>query len=175
MTRLLLVAAVATCLGACSAAPIVSPTPNTTSLPSTTSPTNTAPVPSESSGGWTVAAQTIGNTGPDFCIWTASVGMTFTGDYAVTWNGSTVSFLPRDWVDWESYTAKLDGARFDATNPTFESGPTNGMCAHYRYASSLSGSFAPDNNSFTATETWSYTLDSGQVKTVTFSWVGTRR
>src|SRR5262245_6801075 len=170
MTRLvLLLATIAVWVGACSAAPILSPTPTTTSPP------NSAALPSASSGGWTVTAETIGNTGPDFCIWTAAVGMTFTGDYAVTWNGSTVSFLASDWVDWESYTAKLDGARFDATNPPFESGPSNGMCAHYLYASSLSGSFAPDNNSFTATETWSFTLDSGQVKTVTFSWVGTRR
>jgi hypothetical protein len=169
MTRLLLLGAVAACVCACSAAPILSPTPNTTAPP------NTPRVPSAPSAGWAVAVQTVGNTGPDFCIWTAAVGTTFTGDYTVTWNGSTVLFRPLDWVDWESYTAKVDGVRFDATNPPTEFGPSNGMCAHYLYASSLSGSFAPDNNSFTATETWSFTLDSGQVKTVTFSWVGIRR
>jgi hypothetical protein len=91
MTRLvLLLATVAVCVGACSAAPILSPTPNTTSPP------NPPPVPSASSAGWTVTSETIGNTGPAFCIWTAAVGMTFTGDYAVKWNGSTVSFLPSD-------------------------------------------------------------------------------
>ena len=169
MSRLMLVIVVAACLSACHSAPplvpTATPTPNTAS---------TQPTTSNASFGWKVAVTTMGNTGPDFCIWTPPVGSGSIGDYNVTWNGSTVSFVPRDWVDWETYTAKADGSTFTATNPPVESGPQNGMCAHYWQASSFSGTFAPDNSSFTATEKWTFTLDTG-VKTVTFSWAGTRQ
>jgi hypothetical protein len=47
------------------------------------------------------------------------------------------------------------------------------MCEHHLQATTLSGSFSPDRISFTATEKWLFTLDSGQVRTITFSWVGT--
>jgi hypothetical protein len=40
---------------------------------------------------------------------------------------------------------------------------------------SLSGSFSSDGNHFTATETESFTLEAGKVKTITFSWFGSRR
>ncbi len=168
-TRLLFFAAVAAFASACNSAPVVSPSASSTATP------NTSPVPSSSISGWKVVVQTIGNTGPDFCIFTARVGMTFTGDYTVTSNGTRVSLTPADPVDWESYTGMFDGMHFDATNLPVEFGPNMGMCAHYLQASRISGTFAPDNNSFTATETWSFTLDSGLLKTVTFSWVGTRR
>jgi len=134
----------------------------------------TAPTPPVPTFGWKVSVTTVGNTGPDFCIWTPPVGSGSIGDYNVTWNGSTVSFVPSDWIDWPTYTAKANGLTFTATNPPFESGPQNGDCAHYWQASSISGTFAPDKSSFTATETLTYTHDMG-VKTVTFSWAGTRQ
>ena len=50
------------------------------------------------------------------------------------------------------------------------------MCAHYLYAWKNSlGKLLAGGNQFTATQTDSYTLDSGEVKTTTFSWLGIRR
>ena len=122
---------------------------------------------------WDVTIQTTAVSGPAFCIWTPSVGATFRGDYTVTSSGSVVVFVPPDPIDWDSFTGTLDGRMFSATNPPWGSGA--GMCAHYVEAQTLSGSFSPDNNSFSAVETLSLTPDSGQVRTITFSWSGTRR
>src|ERR1043166_745979 len=144
--------------------------------PATPSPVN----PSTSTGGpsavgslWDVTVQTTAVSGPAFCIFTPSVGSTFRADYTVVSSGSAVSFSGPDPIDWDSFTGSLDGRTFSAKNPAVGSGV--GMCAHYLQASTLSGSFSLDNHSFTAVETLSYTLDSGQLRTITFSWSGTHR
>ena len=156
--RLLLIAGLAVSVSACGGSlQIVDPTPQTTS----------------SVDGWSVTIQTTAVTGPTFCIFTPNVGTVFQGDYGVAWDGDAVSFLPADPIDWDSFTAHLTGSQFAATNPPVGSG--RGMCTHYLQASDLVGSFSADMNSFTAIEHWYFTLDSGDVKTVTFSWSGARR
>jgi hypothetical protein len=99
--------------------------------------------------------------------------MTFSTVYELLRSRDSVSFIPPDPIDWDSFTARLNGANFTAANPTFDSG--RGMCAHYRQASGFSGSFSADGNYFSAVETTSFTLDSGEVKAITFSWFGSRR
>jgi len=116
--------------------------------------------------------ETTAVSGPPFCIFTPPVGAVFEATYWVERKGDIVNFTPPDPIDWDSFTAKINGLDFAATNPTV--GSAVGMCTHYLQGSSLSGSFAPDNNSFTAVEAWSFTLDSGEVKTVMFAWTGTR-
>ena len=165
MTRLLLFAvAIASC--ACGASSqVVAPTPNLTLMPGTT--------PTLSSSTWDVTIQTAAVKGPDFCIFTPSVGAVFRGTYQLAWYGNSVSFTPPEPIDWDSFTATLSGSNFAAANAAVDSG--SGMCAHYLQASNLTGSFSTDNNAFEAIENLTYTLDSGQVKTVTFSWSGRRR
>jgi len=166
--RLLLSASLAFPLAACGGSPqILTPTPQPvvtqTQPPSVTSTTTL---------GWIVSIQTTAVSGPAFCIVTPSVGNAGQEDYEVVRHGDTVSFVPQDPYDWDSFTATISGSTFTATNGPLDSGP---MCTHYRQSSTLTGAFSADNNSFTAVETWRFTLDSGDVKTVTFSWSGTRR
>jgi hypothetical protein len=125
------------------------------------------------SDSWDVSIRVAAVTGPDFCIWTPSVGTAFNGAYEVVRSGNSVSFIPYDPIGWPSFTAKMDGANFGVANEPFDSG--QGMCVHYLQATSFSGSFSTDGSHFTATQTDSFTLDSGQVKTVTFFWFGSRR
>jgi len=113
------------------------------------------------------------NTGPDFCLYTPAVGLVFETTYELRRSADAISFLHlEDPIDWSEYTATLNGAAFTGTT-TFGSG--GGMCAHYREVDSFSGGFTADGSHFTATEIWSLTPDSGQVKTVTFHWSGSRR
>lgn len=125
------------------------------------------------SDSWDVTIQVTAVTGPDFCIVTPSVGMAFSTIYEVRRSGGSVSFIHPDPLDWDTFTASLNGSNFTAAIPPIGSG--GGMCTHYLTAYSFSGSFSPDGNHFTATETQSFTLDSGQVKIITFSWSGSRR
>jgi hypothetical protein len=121
--------------------------------------------------GYNVTIQATAVTGPAFCMSTPKVGTVGQEGYSVLWEGGAVSFLPSDPVDWDSFTGHLDGSQFTATNPPVGSRG----CTHYLQASDLVGSFSADKNSFTAIEHWYFTLDSGEVKTVTFSWSGARR
>jgi len=141
--------------------------------PLTPTPIPAPATPTSSSEGWSVAIQTTANTGPAFCIFTPSVGAVFKGDYDLVWHGDSVSFVPPDPFDWSSFKATLAGLDFTATNPPVAS--IAGMCTHYLQASTLAGTFSADKTSFTAVENWYFTLDSGDVRTVTFSWSGTRR
>ena len=167
LTRLRLIVVLSGSVTACSgSAPIIAPTPTSIQRP-------TPPPTSPNSNLWRVTIQTTAVTGPSFCIVTPSVGSTFQGDYMVALSEDTVSFVPPDPIDWDTFMARLTGSRFTATNPPIESG--RGMCTHYLQASDLAGSFSPDTNSFTAIENWYFTLDSGEVKRVTFSWSGTRQ
>ena len=138
-------------------------------VPVTPVPFPSAPLPPAS--GWSVTIQTVADEGPDFCIHLPAVGSTFEGVYQLVEHGDTVRFIGPDPVDWGNYTAIRSGQAFTAAYPPAES--AHGMCTHYLQASALSGTFSADNKSFTATETWWFTLDSGQVKTIKFSWVGT--
>jgi hypothetical protein len=137
-------------------------------VPVTVMPVPSAPLPSGSA--WTVTIRTVADEGPDFCIYLPAVGSSFQGVYRLVEHGYTVTFVGPDPVDWSNYTAIRSGQAFTATYPALES--AKGMCTHYLQASALSGTFSADNRSFTATETWRFTLDSGQVKTITFSWFG---
>lgn len=169
MLRLLLLANVGLLAAACSGSPqIAAPTPKPT-------PTSTAPAPpvTSTSGSWIITLTTLSDTGPTFCIHQPSVGSTFSTDYQLVFGGDTVEFVPPDPIDWDSFTAKVDGLNFSGANPPVGSG--TGMCAHYLQASTIAGTFSPDHSSFTARVTWSFTLDSGEVETIAFSWTGTRR
>jgi|HubBroStandDraft_6_1064221.scaffolds.fasta_scaffold1244800_1 hypothetical protein len=168
MKSLLLTLTAVLLLSACSEGG--SPTPVTTTP--TPIPTPAPATPTSSSAGWSVTIQTTAVAGPAFCIFTPSVGAVFKGDYDLVWHGDSVSFTPPDPIDWDSFTATLTGSNFTATNPPVGSA---GMCTHYLQASTLAGNFSADKSSFTAVENWYFTLDSGEVKTVTFSWSGTRR
>ena len=129
--------------------------------------------PPEGTTTWDFVLQVTAVAGPDFCIWTPSVGTVFETTYVLQRNADSISFLhPQDPIDWSEYTATLDGANVSATI-TYASGA--GMCAHYLETNSFSGSFSADGSHLIATETWSFTLDSGQVKTVTFHWSGSRQ
>jgi hypothetical protein len=153
-------------------------------LPRASTPTPT-PTPTPPPGGgptyqptnpgtWSVTIQTLSDSGPSFCIHQPAIGSTFQSSYLLYWSDDTVMFVPPDPIDWDSFTAKVSGGlNFTGANPPTGSG--KGMCAHYVQASSITGSFAPDRKSFTATVTWSFTLDSGQTETITFSWAGTRQ
>lgn len=167
MPWVLLIVVLVTGVSACRGSdPIVAPTPNPAATPTLLPATRTV-------AGWTVTIQTTAVTGPTFCIFTPNVGTVFQGYYEVAWDDDAVSFVPPDPIDWDSFTAHLTGSQFAATNPPVGSGV--GMCTHYLQASDLVGRFSADRNAFTAVEHWYFTLDSGDVKTVTFSWAGTRR
>jgi len=142
-------------------------------LPPTPIPTPAPATPTSSSAGWSVTIQTTAATGPAFCIVTPSVGAVFKGDYVLVWYGDSVFFAPPDPFDWDSFTATLTGSHFTAMNPPVAW--FSGMCTHYLQASTLMGDFSADRSSFTAVENWYFTLDSGEVKTVTLFWSGTRR
>jgi len=164
--RLLPIAVFVTACCACGgSAPMVAPTSPPATTPNVPFVTRAAE--------WTVMIQTTAVTGPAFCIFTPSVGSVFQGEYEVAWDADTVSFLPPDPIDWDSFTGHLTGSDFAATNPPIGSG--GGMCTHYLQASDLVGSFAADQQTFKAIAHWYFTLDSGEVKTVTFLWSGTRR
>jgi len=155
----------------------VSPTqPKFVATPAPMQPPSATPTPTPTPASsevsqWDLTDQVVADAGPDFCIWTAKLGMVFHGTYTIRRTGNSLSFTPADIVDWESYTATLQGASFTASNPPIEETD----CAHYWQSSSLSGSFSPDGRRLTATEIWSFTPDSGQVKTVTFQWSAVRR
>jgi hypothetical protein len=169
MSRFILLGIVGLLAVACTGTPQVTaptPVPTTSAAPIPPAP---ASLPSDS---WNVTIQTLSDSGPSFCIYQPSVGSTFHGNYQLVWNGDTVMFVPPDPFDWDWFTAKVSGLNFAASTGPYGSG--SGMCAHYIQASTLSGSFSPDYSSFTATVRWSFTLDSGQIETITFSWVGTR-
>jgi hypothetical protein len=118
--------------------------------------TNTTPVLPQ--GTWSVTIQTLSDSGPSFCIHQPAIGSTFRANYALGWSDDTVMFVPPDPIDWNSFTAKVSGdLNFTGANPPTGSGM--GMCAHYVQASNITGSFSPDRKSFTATVTWSFTLD----------------
>lgn len=146
---------------------------NTISSPHLVQGTSATPTPAVAAqvSEWSVTDQAVGDSGPDFCIWTAKVGMVFHGSYTISRRGSSVSFTPADIVDWESYAATLQGTSFSASNPPL----AENDCAHYLQSSTLAGSFSPDGTHLTATETWSFRLDSGELKTVTFQWSGVRQ
>jgi len=122
-------------------------------------------------GVWDLTDEVVGDSGPDFCIYTAGVGMVFHGTYTIRRNGDSLSFVPEDFIDWNSYEATLQGTTFTASNPPL----AESDCAHYMQSSSLSGSLSADFTRLSATETWSYRLDSGQTKTLTFQWSAVRR
>jgi hypothetical protein len=139
------------------------PTLNQGAVPSTPSSVT-------SRSAWTVTVQAIADEGPDFCIHLPAVGSTGEVVYLLVESGDVIEFVPSDSLDSASYTATRNGRAFAATNKPVGSG--GGMCTHYLHASELSGTFSADDKSFTATETESFTLDSGQVKTITYSWLG---
>jgi hypothetical protein len=132
-----------------------------------------APAPPPTPNTWAVVIQVTSTSGPEFCIHLPTVGSTFSGDYQVGRRGDVVTFNGPDEIDWDSFVATLDGTSFTATNPPMSSGV--GMCTHYLQSQTVAGSFSSDWNSFSATETWFFTLDSGDVRTVTFAWTGTHR
>jgi streptogramin lyase len=127
----------------------------------------TSPTPSGGNS-WNLTVQVIAANGPGICLYRPSMGMVFHTTFELRRSGNSVSFVFEDPIDWESYTATVNGANFTATSPTVDSG--GGMCVHYKQTSSLSGSFSADGNHLTATEVWSLTLDSGEVVTTTFRW-----
>jgi hypothetical protein len=129
--------------------------------------------PSEGTSSWDVVLEVTANSGSGFCINTPGVGMTFETTYQIQRNGDSVSFLhPDDPIDWSVYTATLSGGNF-AVTLSYPSGA--GMCTRYNETDSFSGSFSADSRYFTATETWLFTPETGQAKTVTFLWSGTRQ
>lgn len=128
--------------------------------------------PAPRSSVWEVTIAVTAVSGPTFCIWTPSVGMTFSTEYVLLRSGDSVSFNPPDPIDWDSFEARLNGSSFTASTGPIDSG--GDYCAHFVQASTFSGSFSADGNHFTATETWSFALDSGEVKSVTFLWSGSR-
>ena len=118
MLRLLLLANVGLLAAACSGSPqIAAPTPKPT-------PTSTAPAPpvTSTSGSWIITLTTLSDTGPTFCIHQPSVGSTFSTDYQLVFGGDTVEFVPPDPIDWDSFTAKVDGLNFSGANPPVGSG-----------------------------------------------------
>jgi hypothetical protein len=134
-------------------------------------PATPTPAPEPGASLWELTDEVVGDSGPDFCIHTPKVGMTFQGTYTIFRQGNALSIVPEDIVDWNSYQATLQGSNFTASNPPL----AENDCAHYLQSSSLSGSFSADLTRLTATETWSFQLDSGQVKTLTFRWSAVRR
>jgi hypothetical protein len=130
------------------------------------------PAPPAVRSAWILTDEVIGASGPKICLYRPSVGMVFQTTFELQRSGNSVSFVFPDPIDWESYTATVNGANFTATNPTVGSG--TGMCIDYLQASSLSGSFSQDGNHLTATEVWSLTLYSGEVVTTTFRWTANR-
>ena len=122
---------------------------------------------------WDVVLQVTSVSGPDFCIHTPAAGDRFRTTYQLVRSGNTVSFLhPQDSIDWDTYETTLFGADFAATPPPFSPGPD--LCTSYIEADKFSGTFAADGRRFAATEVQSFTFDAGSIKTITFSWSGTR-
>jgi hypothetical protein len=138
------------------------------------SPGNAAPTPAaEVAGSWDVVIQTLSDTGPRFCIHQPSVGSRDRAVYTLSGQGDSIVLQPLNSIDEEIFNAKIDGLKFSGANAPVDSGTST--CAHYRYVSTIAGTFSPNHSSFTANVTWSFTLDSGEAETITFSWLGTRQ
>jgi hypothetical protein len=120
---------------------------------------------------WDVVLKVASVSGPEFCIYTPGVGQTYRTTYELVKSGDSVSFLhPQDPIDWDTFEARLTGANFAAT-----SGPVSQTdCTSYVQTDEFSGTFSADGRRFTATEILSFAFDKG-VKTVTFSWSGSRQ
>lgn len=156
---LALLAVAALCLHGCTDS---SPTePNSSS----SMPSNPTPAP-VAAGTWNLTA-TVSAASGSFCIHLPAVGSTSQTTFTLSKNGDSLSFLMADPFDWEPYTAKLAGLNFTAS-AAVDSGM--GMCSQYRQVQSLTGNFSADGNQLTATETWTFTLDTGEMVTRTFTW-----
>jgi hypothetical protein len=136
----------------------------------TPSPPALAPPPANANA-WNVKIEVTAVTPEAVCIVVPSPGAVFLGTYTLAFGANTVAFIAPDPVDWDSYTVTMSGLSFVGSA---QSSAPSGMCQPYVQRSSIVGSFSPDYNSFTATETLSFTFAPGTVKVVTFSWTGTR-
>ncbi|HTO77060.1 MAG TPA: hypothetical protein VMQ61_13370 [Thermoanaerobaculia bacterium] len=147
--------------------------PHAQGAPATPTPTATPASAAQRApdGVWDLTDEVVGDSGPDFCIYLPPIGAVFHGTYTIARSGNTLNFMPEDVVDWSSYIATLQGTTFTASNPPI----AESDCARYDESSSLSGSFSADYTRLSATETWSFRLDSGQTKTLTFQWSAVRR
>src|SRR4051812_49008469 len=97
MTRLVIVVLTTTVLACGGSVDNVGPTRRPAATPDT-------PPAAAARAGWSVSIETTAVTGPNFCIYTPSVGSVFKGDYDVVRQGDTVSFIPPDPLDWDSFT-----------------------------------------------------------------------
>lgn len=118
-------------------------------------------------------------TGPDNCFGSDGggfVGQVHQTTFELRRTGDSVVFVPLGpdaLNDAPTYTGTVNGTNFTAASPAWET--TFQPCGHFRYTGSLSGRFSEDRTHLTATEVWTYTFDSGQVWTMTFSWSASRR
>lgn len=137
-------------------------------------PTPAPPVVSTSTA-WSVTQTVTSVSGPDICLLGLPVpGQSEQGEFELRKSGDSVSFIfPFDINSYFlSYTGTATGMTFTASFPGDRPG---GLCVSYRATYTLSGRFSEDGSSLTATEVWTWTLDSGQAKTFTFEWSARRR
>jgi hypothetical protein len=134
---------------------------------------NPTPPPAERNI-WNLTVEVIGATGPDICFHRpiAFVGTVFHTTFTLLRNGNSVTFVPPDPIDSDTYTGTVNGANFTATSPSGRGG--NEMCGYGSQGFSLSGSFSEDGNQLIATEVWLLTLGSGEAVTSTFRWSASR-
>ena len=100
-----------------------------------------------------------------------TVGQAFQTQFELRKTGDSVVFYPT-YIEYSAYTGTVNGGNFIATSPAEDGGLS--PCGHNRLTGSLSGRFSEDGNHLTATEVMSYTFDSGQVSTITYSWSASR-
>lgn len=129
------------------------------------------PTPVAAQGTWSLTSTVTAASG-SFCIFLPSVGQSFHTTFTIQRNGDLVTFVMPDPIDWEQYTVAQSGLSFASAPLVADSGM--GMCARYRQTEGLTGAFSADGNQVTASESWSFALDSGETVTRTFSWSASR-
>lgn len=124
---------------------------------------------------WSVTRTVTSVSDTDVCMYAPVPGQSEQGAFELQRSGDSVSFLfPFDINgDLVDYTGTVTGTAFTARHPEERYGPGS-SCVSYRSTYTLSGRFSEDGSHLAASEVWTWTLDSGQVKTFTFEWSASR-
>jgi hypothetical protein len=153
------VAALAMLLAGCDSTP---------TEPRFNAPPNPTPPPGAAKE-WDLSVTVTEATG-SFCVYLPALGNVFRTTFTLEQSGNSLTFVMSDPLNWNSFTVTTSGLTFSSAPSTHEAN----ICAHYRQINTFSGSFSPDASALTATETWSFALDSGETVTRTLTWSARR-
>ena len=122
---------------------------------------------------WSVTRTVTSVSGPDICLPGIPLrGQSEQGVFELRRRGDFAAFIFFDTESsFSNYTGTMAGTVFTASRAE---GYICCNCVNFNATSNLSGRFSEDGSHLTASEVWTWTLDSGQVKTFTFEWSANR-